>query len=105
MTAKLQPGTYILCSHHDWIINKTGPYTLFLSSNTQTVAKPSISNSYHNFLEIIFKKISESSRKIEPTPDFITLKKIYTIGMMVKETGFAFIHFNLKGTNQKELFV
>lgn len=87
--------------HHDWILNKTGPYSLFLSSNAHTLLSPVQTNIYPNFLDNMFKNLSDKAKKVQPTPEFLTLKKFYSIGMLPKETGFAFVDFSLTNVNQK----
>lgn len=84
MTVSLEPGKYILCIHHDWILNKSGPYSIFLSSNTHALLLPAQINTYPNFLELMFKTLSDKAKKVQPTPDFLTIKKFYSIGMLPK---------------------
>lgn len=97
----LRPGKYVICTHQDWVLSKTGPYSIFLSSDSHTLLKVGKDIEYVDFLTHLFKQLSAESKKITPTPDFLTLKSCYTIGMLTKETGFAFVDFSLKDVNKK----
>lgn len=35
-TASLRPGRYVICTHHDWILNRQGNYSIFMSSDSHT---------------------------------------------------------------------
>ena len=105
MTVTLKPGEYIICTHHDWILNRQGPYSIFLSSDSHTALAYSKTGDYPNFLEYLFKSLSEESKKMNPPPPFLTINKFYTIGMLAKSTGFAFVDFSLRGMSEKEAFI
>jgi len=54
----LTPGKYVTCVHHDWILNKTGIYSVFLSTDTHTILSIGKQSAYPNFLENLFKLFS-----------------------------------------------
>ena len=50
MSQKLLPGKYIICAFHDWILNKTGPYKIFIESSIHTSLSRIPENFYPTFL-------------------------------------------------------
>lgn len=99
LRVELDPGEYIICIHHEWLLQDSGNYAVFLSSRSHIRLSKRELNKYPNFLVKLFAEYESRADKS------LIGKSLYSLRLMVEETGFAYLYINPRNSKSKMISV